>query len=349
MQNRLFKEGGQHDIKHTGNDSYSFSIDLPLDPDGLIGRECPSANCSPAYFKIKLGTGVKGEQSTFYCPYCRNEDNPTEFHTKSQKEYGKKVVEREAHEAISKMIGDSFGLGSSGKKKYDGGLFSIEVTLKQSHLPHVRKPYGEELRRDVACEHCGLEHSVFGIATWCPDCGKDIFLQHVSKEYEVIKMILSDVENRRERLGSRVAARDIENALEDTVSIFEAVLRVITRRKLVLVNSAESDAIMSRIGNKYQNIDFATQAANNVLGITLLSSLTENEIEHLKNIFQKRHPITHNLGVVDRKYLERVQSGELEGREIRVTCDEIVLAIDYCYKIICDTYSKVFEIKEEAK
>jgi hypothetical protein len=43
----------------------------------------------------------------------------------------------------------------------------------------------------------------------------------------------------------------------------------------------------------------------------------------LVHTFEKRHPITHNLGVIDRKYLERMRSAEHEGREVMVTPDEI--------------------------
>jgi hypothetical protein len=45
--------------------------------------------------------------------------------------------------------------------------------------------------------------------------------------------------------------------------------------------------------------------------------------------FAKRHPITHNLGVVDRKYLERAQSAEREGREVRITAAEVGKTLDH--------------------
>ena len=51
-------------------------------------------------------------------------------------------------------------------------------------------------------------------------------------------------------------------------------------------------------------------------------------LEEARTVFEKRHPITHNLGVIDRKYLERVRSGELEGREVRITPWEVEQAIE---------------------
>ncbi len=100
----------------------------------------------------------------------------------------------------------------------------MEMTYKPGHPPSVRKPFEEEIQRDVVCPHCGLDHVVFGLATWCGDCGRDIFLTHVRAEYGVVQKMLGDVVRRQEELGPRVGARDIDNALEDVVSIYEATL-----------------------------------------------------------------------------------------------------------------------------
>ncbi len=59
----LFMPGGPHNIKRTGPDQYSMSISLPKDTDGMHARECPSEVCSPAYFKVKPGTGITQGQS----------------------------------------------------------------------------------------------------------------------------------------------------------------------------------------------------------------------------------------------------------------------------------------------
>ncbi len=223
-------------------------------------------------------------------------------------------------------------------------LLTRSLSYKPGSKPPVWRPYEEVLRRDLTCPKCGLDHAVFGIATWCPDCNSDIFLTHVSKEYHVVRLILSDVDNRRERLGARVAARDIENALEDTVSIFEAVLRAMTRRYLnVTFSSEETEEILKkRVGNKYQSITLGGEVAQQEFGIPLFSALSSDEYEVLKLIFEKRHPITHNLGIVDRKYLEKVASGELEGRDVRVSVEEVTQTIELCHKVLNDFYPKVF-------
>jgi hypothetical protein len=106
--------------------------------------------------------------------------------------------------------------------EFGGGFISVELNYKPGSKPPIRYPYEEELRRDVTCSRCALEHAVFGLATWCPNCGADILPTHAALELDVLRTALGGVDQRRERLGARVAARDVENALEDAVSIFEA-------------------------------------------------------------------------------------------------------------------------------
>jgi hypothetical protein len=62
----------------------------------------------------------------------------------------------------------------------------------------------------------------------------------------------------------------------------------------------------------------------------------------MRRTFEKRHPITHNLGIVDRKYLARVESGELHGREIRVSVTEVEAAIEATSTVLTTLYRRLF-------
>lgn len=352
MGNGIFKEGGPHKIKRSGQDEYTMSVRIPTDADGLVGRECPDSLCSPGYFKVKPGTGITEGQVEAYCPYCRQANEPGGFMTKTQIEYAKNVVLREAEEGISNVIENALELGPSRKKRFGGDFISMEISYKPGRLPPVRPPIEEKLRRDVTCPKCGLEHAVFGLANWCPDCGSDIFLVHVDKEFEVVRHMLGDVKRRHEQLGARVAARDVENALEDTVSIFEAALRAMTRR--YMKNSGISDedledALRKRIGNKYQNVQLAAKVSEHEFGVELFEDCDKGEVEAFRLTFEKRHPITHNLGIVDRKYLEKVRSGELEGRDVPVTVEEIESAITFSSRVLQKLHSRLFTPTENGR
>jgi hypothetical protein len=341
----LFKEGGPHRIRKTGPDEYSMSIEIPMDTDGLVGRKCPEESCSPGYFKVKPGTGITDGQEEAFCPYCRNSDSAGKFLTKAQLQYAKDLMFREVHKGISGMLEKSLGLGPSRKKRYGDGFLSMELSFEPGRLPSVRPPVEEELRRDLTCPRCGLEHAVFGLAVWCPDCGADIFITHVEREFSVVTQMLEDLDRRYEVLGSRIAARDIENALEDTVSIFEAALRAMTKRYLRRLGHPEEEImeiLRKRIGNRYQNIGLAAEVGERELKIRLFEGIDDGDVETLRQTFEKRHPITHNLGVVDRKYLDKVRSGELEGREVRVTVKEIEKAMSICTEALRNLHLRLF-------
>ena len=340
MSKSFLDDGGDFQTRKVGPDQYEMHIPIPTE-DGLAGRECPNAECSPGYFMVKLGTGITEGQVLAYCPYCRQEGEPNDFTTQAQIDYALGVLKNELVKGIDKSIQKALGLGSSHKKTYGSGMFKMEMSYKPGTPDYVPRPLEEELRRDIICPNCGLEHAVFGLATWCPDCGKDIFICHVDTEFEVIQRVLSVLDKRREELGARVAGRDIENGLEDVVSVFEAVLKIITKKHLAN-NGISHDEIIRRLEknrNSYQNTNSAEETFRAQTGSDLFHNISKDEVETLRTIFEKRHPITHNLGIVDKKYLERVHTGDTEGREIRVTAQEVEIAIGISRKIISSVYN----------
>jgi len=344
MTASLFREGGKYNVRRSGRDQYEMSIPLPKDAEGRVARECPSEMCSPAYFKVKTGTGLS-EQTEAFCPYCRFSAEPNEFVTKRQIQYAKDVMMREAAAGIGDMFRDALGIGSSGKKTMGRGLLKLELSVKSGSPPTVRHPFEEALQRTLVCPKCRLDHGVFGLAVWCPDCGEDIFLTHVETELQVLKTMLSDIPRRQSDLGHRIAARDVENCLEDTVSVYEAVLRAMAVRELrKRGKSAEEvqDTLKRRVGNKLQNVPLSGEIVEQLLGVKLFESFQPEEIDGLRQTFEKRHPITHNLGVVDRKYLERLQTAEREGREILVRPNEVLDAIALVLKIVTDLHRRLF-------
>ncbi|PKN62611.1 MAG: hypothetical protein CVU57_23470 [Deltaproteobacteria bacterium HGW-Deltaproteobacteria-15] len=345
MRTRIFREGGPYGVKKTGPDQYTMSISIPSDEDGRTARECPNDDCSPGYFKVKGGTGIKGQEIAF-CPYCRHEAEPGDFTTKEQVRYAKDLVLQEAHEGIEGMLKDALGLGPSRKKTIGGGLLSIEMSLKPGQKPVIHRPFEEKIRRDVVCPRCGLDHSVYGLATWCADCGEDIFLTHVESELSVIRTMLGDVERRMETLGVRVAAKDMENCLEDTVSIFEAVLKTLVRRYKRKNGTPveEIDRLFKKIGNSFQNIVRSVDVFENDVGMKLFDSLSEETVDALARVFEKRHPITHNLGIVDKKYIEKARSSEREGREVLISIREVHQAIDLSLAIFSSLHKRMFSV-----
>lgn len=341
MNRKLFRPGGPLGIRDLGPNRYRMNIPIPTDADGRIGRECPNGECSPAYFKVKLGTGITGGQVLAFCPYCRHEAEPNDFATQEQVRYAKDLAVREAHKGLDEVVKDALGLGPSGKRTLGGGLVTMTMTYRPGSLPNVQRPFEDEVRRDVVCPHCTLDHTVFGLATWCADCGEDIFLSHVRGELDVTRSMVGDIGRRRDALGRRVAAKDLENCLEDAVSIFEAAMKALTRRHLDAAGTTpeETETRLKKIGNVYQNVTRTQKTIADLLGIPLLEGVAWDALDAA---FEKRHPITHNLGVVDRKYLERAQNGDRHGREVRITPPEIEALLDQVLGALAAVHARLF-------
>lgn len=344
MSHSLLQEGGPYKIQKTGTDQYTMKIPIPNDSGGRVGRECPRPECSPGYFRVKLGTGITEGQQVAYCPYCQHEGEPDDFITVEQARYAKDLMMKEAQQGVENMIKDAFGIGSSGKKRLGGGLFSLELSYKPGSPPQVHPPHEDELQRVVVCPNCGLDHAVFGLAIWCPDCGCDIFMTHVEAEYEVVKTMLSDVDRRKMELGTRVGARDLENCMEDVVSIYEAVLKALLVRAFRERGKGEDEIqeiLKKSVRNGFQNVNRSAEIIEKELDILLFDSSDAAMREELSNSFEKRHPITHNLGVVDRKYIEKALSAEREGHEISITSAELRAAIDIALKVLGGLHARI--------
>ena len=341
MSDSYFEEGGPFDLRHTDSGNFTMKLPIPVDSYGMIGRECTDDSCTPAYFKVKPGTGITEGHSVAYCPYCRRSASPSDFLTKAQHQYAVDAVLGEAGNAVDRMFKRALG---GRRRTRSSGMFSIELAYKSGGRRPVPRPVEEELRRDIRCPKCTLEHAVFGLAIWCPDCGADVFETHLEAELDVARRILGAVEDRRQTLGPRVAARDIENVLEDVVSVFEAVLKFIVRRHRATSGTPrpEIDAFLERvIRSQFQNPQLAASLLRDHISVDLFAGVASDVVDAMVQTFAKRHPITHNLAIVDRKYLERMQTGELHGRDVRVSVSEVEAAIDTVSSVLVNVYRRV--------
>ncbi|WP_319405704.1 hypothetical protein [uncultured Desulfosarcina sp.] len=92
---------------------------------------------------------------------------------------------------------------------------------------------------------------------------------------------------------------------------------------------------MKKIGNSFQNTERTKKHLLRLFGYT------PSQLDlwtHFGRCFEKRHPITHNLGVVDKKYLERAQQFEREGREVRISKIEVAVLLEDIYSAISDIH-----------
>lgn len=287
-----------------------ISIPIQADEDGFTGRECPQTDCE-GYFKIEFGTGLKGEGLPRHCPYCGHIAGHEHFWTKEQIEYANSVAMRQIIDALHK---DLKKLEFDHKPK---GGFGIGISMKFKpgapvSIHHYRE---KQLETEVVCSNCALRYAVYGVFAFCPDCGQHNSVQILDKNLEVIGKMLELAATSEQEL----AARLIENALEDCVSAFDGLGREICR---VHANASTNPDKVDTIS--FQNLDGAKQNVAALFRLDLAAGLTEDEWKAAVRGFQKRHLLSHKMGVVDAEYIRK--SGDaraVAGRKVSINADEV--------------------------
>lgn len=296
-------------MRHLRNLGSQFSITLPPDEEGFIGRECPVAECE-GYFKIQPGTGLKGENLPCYCPYCGHGAGSDKFFTKAQIEYAKSVVMREVTGALLK---DMKSLEFNHRPR---GAFGIGISMKVSGHPTAIRRYREsKLETEVVCDRCTLRYTIYGVFGFCPDCAVHNSLQILNKNLELVQKLLGVAETQEPQIAQHL----IENALEDCVSAFDGFGRETCR---VFATKAAKPEKASE--TRFQNIAAARDRVREQFGVDFATTSTPEDWKHILRAFQIRHLLAHKMGVVDEEYLSATgDSASMLGRKVSIAATDV--------------------------
>jgi hypothetical protein len=284
-------------LRNLGN---HFSVSIPSDDDGYIGRECPVEDCL-GYFKITFGTGIKGP-APCHCAYCGHAGDSNTFFTQEQLECLQSFVMQKINDAIHK---DLKSVEFEHKRK---GMFGIGVSLKvkESAPPPIRYYREKQLETEVVCENCILRYAIYGVFGWCPDCSVHYSLQIVTKNLELAKKELLLAESLDKELSDHL----IGDALENVVSAFDGFGREVCSQKNFDV--------------RFQSLASARRRVQEQFGFGFAGGLSVDDWERVCQAFLKRHLLAHKMGVVDDEYLSKANdTAAVIGRKIRVDRDEV--------------------------
>lgn len=271
-------------------DRMTFQIPIPVDESGLTGRECPDDACL-GYFKVKFGTGLKGDDLPCVCPYCGHTGPHDTFWTQEQIKYAESVAMREVTGLVVKELK---------KMEFDikpQGAFGIGFSMKvKPGAPHPIRYYREkQLETDVICSSCTLEYAIYGVFGFCPDCGIHNSLQILEKNLELAAKELTLAENTDD---TDLKAHLIGDALENVVSAFDGFGREATTAHKHLSSDSKKASALS-----FQNLRSANDHVRTCFGFDLNNGVAKDEWDLLIRCFQKRHLLAHRMGVIDDKYV----------------------------------------------
>jgi hypothetical protein len=298
----------------------SFSVPIQPDEGGFIGRECPEPACE-GYFKIECGTGLKGKGLPCHCPYCGHTAGHDQFGTKEQIEYAKSVAMRKITDAIHK---DLKQMEFESKPK---GAFGIGFSLKvEPGRPVPIRYYREkQLETEVVCSSCTLHYSIYGVFAFCPDCGQHNSLQILDRNLQVVTKML----NLAATLDGALANALVDNALEDCVSSFDGYGREVCR-----IYAKDSAEPANAVNVSFQSLEGARKNVTRLFSVDLASGLDFDEWQTAIRLFQKRHLLSHKMGIVDNEYVRKSgDANSVPGRKVKIGSEDVRALIPVVAKL----------------
>lgn len=297
-------------LKQLGN---QFSIPIPRDENGYLGRECPECE---RYFKITPGTGLTGTDLPCRCPYCGHSAAQDQFFTKAQIEFARSVV---INKVTGALIKDMKTLEFNHRPK---GPFGIGISMKVEGRPRPIRHYSEtELEEEVVCDSCTLRYTVFGTFAFCPDCGKHNSLQILEKNLSLAQKQIELAAT----VDGDLSAQLIADALENGVSAFDGFGRETCR-----VHAFKASDPAKAAGISFQNLAGAQKNVQQLFGIDSTAALNGNDWTFTCRCFQKRHLLAHKMGIVDDAYLKATGDPHATaGRKVPIRAEEVIALLKH--------------------
>ena len=212
-------------------DEISISLQLPLDEDGFLRRECP--HCG-RQFKQRPGTPDETQASpkAYYCPYCYASADAGAWYTTQQIEYIQQ-------QAIAEVVGPHlYRLQEQIEQASQNGLFRIELDapllvepeplmefndMVQLAFPcHVREPIkvDEQWDQDVACVMCATRYPMDEVRTMSrEEVGEKLYMEQEKRPHP--KVFVSHASEDKDRFVRAFATQLLENGIEAWVDEWE--------------------------------------------------------------------------------------------------------------------------------
>ena len=273
----------------------TFTVTFPAQA-GFIGRECNSSSCG-RYFKVHENS----LRDHMYCPYCGIRFPKDSLFTRDQLAHAEnqavELAKEHAYAEIDKMFA---GLA----RKFRTGPVRFEHKPVRYRAKQILPRYSEkDVDSELQCPECGVVFQVFGIFGFCPGCRAENQLV-----YDANISIL-----RQELANAQDQHRALRHLYTDLVSTFEG---------FCVRHAGESFQ-----GTNFQDLFEARRAFKEHKGVDILEGVSTEELLVLRRVFQKRHALIHNNGLISDRYVRKVpEDSALLGQSAELSVDEFEFA-----------------------
>lgn len=297
-------------------------ITFHSDKKGYLDRECPNEICL-YIFKIHMDDWKeKVSDEEVHCPMCGHVDSSDKWWTQQQLKDIERVATNWAMAYVQDELDKCFEelAMSTRSNRY------VKITYKPGRrISFINNPLGQSLEweREVQCPKCETRYSIIGSAFFCPCCGYNTIEESFEESLDsTAKMIESLPE--MERFLSSSYGKDkarticqsmLEGSLGDVVSAFQ---------KFAEVKYCELSTKTVRT-NDFQIVDKGSRLFLEATGSGYDVWLNDGELSYMNLMFQRRHVMEHNGGLVDSQYVQK--SGDISytlGQRLVVHKDDIL-------------------------
>jgi|GEM_PF-372060 len=212
-------------------DEISISLQMPLDEDGFLRRECPHCGRQFKQWQGKRDE-TQGSLEAHFCPYCNASAGADTWFTAQQREYIQQ-------QAMAEVVGPHlYRLQEQLEQANQSGLLRIEMNapllvepeplvefndMVQLVFPcHVEEPIkvDEQWDQDVACLMCGTRYPVDEVRTMSrEEIGEKLRMEQEEQKHP--KVFVSHASEDKDRFVRAFATQLRENGIEAWVDEWE--------------------------------------------------------------------------------------------------------------------------------
>ncbi|MCI5207389.1 MAG: hypothetical protein D3910_01020 [Candidatus Electrothrix sp. ATG2] len=304
----------------------TISIPIESDEKGYIDKQCPSGECEFLFKVNEKDWEEIFKDEAVWCPLCRHEAPADQWFTVEQ-------VKHSESEALAIMEGKIHNALRSGAQKFNRKQprnsfisMSMKVSggIKRTHT--IPSKAAEAMQLEIICESCNSHFAVIGSAFFCPACGYNSVTQTFSDSLRKIKAKSENVEVVRKAMIEAVGKDDAELTCRS--------LRETCISDGVVAFQKFCEGLFASYGkapfNAFQRLEQGSELWEKKIQKGYSTWLSNEELKNLNILYQKRHILAHNEGIVDAMYIKK--SGDTsykEGQRI------VVLDRDIDYLALC--------------
>jgi len=279
----------------------SVSVAIESDDKGYIDKQCPNEDCE-FIFKVNEEDWINiFKDEAVWCPFCRHEAPSEQWFTIEQVEHAK----AEASAVMQGKIHNSLRSGAQKFNRRQSKNSFISMSMKVTGGPKrthtIPAKAADLMQLEIQCESCESRFSVVGSAYFCPACGHNSVtrtfrdsLRKIRAKKDSVGIVKQAITETAGKDEAELTCRSlIETCISDGVVAFQQYCE------------GMYDIFGKAPFNAFQRLEQASELWGKAVRKGFDEWLSEDEINVLRILYQKRHLLAHNEGIVDEKYIQK--------------------------------------------